>query len=427
MAAGFYGNRVLLPLVAYSWGASILVALVLFGEVSHAFVFSAWSVQAAALAWVAQRRSLSDLRHQAYALTLPVLAGLTYTMLDKPGTSWTAWAIFAAAYLAMGWIWRGTGLGRGRSLALNMAWQFVALGCATLLWTLLPGTLAAPAWGLLALVMMEAGVLSNFPELRRAGHVVAAAAFGRLFTSNFPALGRTGVFSHRLLTVTPFIPLFYYLWSRTRSRLYLWLPPILGLFLVRLEIGRAHSGAGAMLAGLLLLWCGLRYTIPDLRWQAYLLAAAAFVRAWSLSFSLTETPFRLAGSLLVVAGLLAGHRLAPREALSRFESWARPIYAVLGAALLAAVLYNQVSGPMLTVAWSIEGVALLVVGFMTAERVMRFCGLGFLLCCILKLFVSDLSSLQGLPRIASFIVLGVLLMAASWLYTRYREQLKRIL
>ncbi len=427
MAVGFYFNRSVMPTVLYSWGATILVVLILSVEVTQAFVFAAWAVLAAILTLAAHRWNARDLRFQSYALLLPVFCALLYTMFDKPGTSWTAWAIFTAAYVAMGWRWRALDAGWQRKIALTIAWQFVGLGGATLLWTLFPGTLAAPAWGLLALLMVEAGVLSDFPELRRAGHVVAGAAFGRLFMSNFPALGRTGIFSHRLLTVTPFIPLFYYLWSRSRARLYLWLPPILALFLVRLEVGRSISGAGTIVAGLLLLWFGLRYQISDLRWQAYLLAIAAFLRAWSLSFSLTETPWRLAAGLFVTAGLLAGHRLAPREALSRFERLARPAYAVLGAALLAGILYNQVSGPLLTVAWSIEGVALLVAGFVTAERVMRFSGLGFFLFCILKLFFYDLSSLQGLPRIASFIVLGVLLMAASWLYTRYREQLKRIL
>jgi hypothetical protein len=427
MALGFYFNRAVMSMVVYSWGATILVFLLIAGELSYGWIFAAWSVQAAILALAAARWPARDLRYQSYLLALPILAGLTYTMFERPKTSWIAWGIFALAYLAMGWLWRRLDAGRERAVALTVAWQFVGLGGATVLWILFPGTLTAPAWGLLALVMLEIGVLCEFRELRWAGHVVAAAGFGRLFMSNFPALGRTGVFSHRLLTVAPFIPLAYYLWSRTRVRLYLWAPPILALFLARLEIGRMHSGTGTMLAGLLLLGCGLRYQIVDLRWQAYLLAIAAFIRAWSLSFSLTETPLRLAAGLLVVAGLFAGHRLAPREALSKFERWARPAYAILGAALLAGILYNQVSGPLLTVAWSIEGVALLVLGFATAERVMRFSGLAFFLFCILKLFFYDLSSLQGLPRIASFIVLGVLLMAASWLYTRYREQLKRIL
>jgi hypothetical protein len=427
MAAGFYLNRVAMPMVVYSWGATVLVFLILAGEVSYPWLFAAWSVLAALLALFDSRWPSRDLRYQAYVLAIPIFGGVAYTMFDKPGTSWVAWGLFAVAYLVMGWLWRSLEAGRERSVVVNVAWQYVGMGSATLLWTLLPGTLAGPAWGLLALVMVEAGVLSNFPELRRAGHVIAGAAFGRLFMSNFPALGRTGIFSHRLLTVTPFIPLFYYLWSRTKARWYLWFPPVLALFLVRFEVHRMHSGTGTMVGGLLLLWFGLRYGIADLRWQAYLAAIGAFVRAWSLSFSLAETPLKLVAGLVVVAGLFAGHRLAPRESLTRIERWARPVYAVLGAALLAGILYNQVTGPMLTVAWSIEGVALLVAGFVTAERVMRFSGLGFFLFCILKLFLYDLSSLQGLPRIASFIVLGVLLMAASWLYTRYREQLQRIL
>ncbi|MBY0502922.1 MAG: DUF2339 domain-containing protein [Bryobacteraceae bacterium] len=427
MAAGFYINRFLLPLRVYSWAASILAAFVLASEVPHGFVFAAWAAEAAVLAFVAHRHDLRELRYQAYALTPGVVMAMSYTLFDQPHTSWTAWALFSAAYAYLGWRWRVLREGHERLAALSVSWQFVAFGGATLLWTLLPGTLAAPAWGLLALVMVEAGVLTEFPELRRAGHTAALAAFGRLFMSNFPALGYTGPFSHRLLTVAPFLPLYYYLWSRSRARFYLWLPPVLALFLMRMEIGRAHSGSGSIVASLLLLWWGLRLTIPDLRWQAYLLAVAAFLRAWSLSFSLAEAPFRLAAGLLVVAGLFLGHHLANRDPLAKFERWAKPIYAILGAALLAGILYSQVSGPMLTVAWSIEGVALLIAGFVTAERVMRFSGLGFFLFCILKLFFYDLASLQGLPRIASFIVLGVLLMAASWLYTRYREQLKRIL
>ncbi len=427
MGLVFYFDRVVSGLVPYGWGATVVLALVLAGELPEGWVFAGWSVLAALVALAGERLTWRDLRYQAYFLMGPILAALAYTMFERPHTSWMAWALFSVCFVAVGWGWRQMEAGLQRRLVLTVAWQYVALGGTTLLWRVLPGTLAAPAWGLLALALLEAGVLVDFPELRWAGHSVAIASFGRLLMSNLPALSRTGPFSHRLLTVAPFIPLFYYLWWRSRLRLYLWLPPVLAVLLVRLEIGRAQSGAGTMMAGLLVLWFGLRSSIPDLRWQAYLMAVAAFLRAWSVSFSLADSTLRVATSLLVMAGLFAGHRLAPREALTRWERWARPAYAVLGAALLAAILYNQVSGPMLTVAWSIEGVALLVGGFITAERVMRFSGLGFFLFCIGKLFLYDLSSLQGLARIASFIVLGALLMAASWLYTRYREQLKRIL
>jgi len=47
--------------------------------------------------------------------------------------------------------------------------------------------------------------------------------------------------------------------------------------------------------------------------------------------------------------------------------------------------------------------------------------------CTGKLFFWDLRNLDTLPRIVSFIVLGLLLVAVSWIYTRFRDQVQRIL
>ena len=82
---------------------------------------------------------------------------------------------------------------------------------------------------------------------------------------------------------------------------------------------------------------------------------------------------------------------------------------------------------MLTIAWGLEGVALLGAGFPLRERVLRLTGLAMLTGCILKLFAWDLRNLDTLPRILSFIVLGALLVGVSWIYTRFRESLQRYL
>jgi uncharacterized membrane protein len=74
-----------------------------------------------------------------------------------------------------------------------------------------------------------------------------------------------------------------------------------------------------------------------------------------------------------------------------------------------------------------EGVALLASGFPLRDRVLRLSGLALLLACILKLFVWDLRHLETLPRILSFLVLGLLLVAVSWIYTRFRERVQRYL
>ena len=56
---------------------------------------------------------------------------------------------------------------------------------------------------------------------------------------------------------------------------------------------------------------------------------------------------------------------------------------------------------------------------------LRLGGLALLLFCILKLFLYDLSFLETVPRICSFMVLGVILVGVSWIYTRFRERVQK--
>src|SRR5262249_30515088 len=116
-------------------------------------------------------------------------------------------------------------------------------------------------------------------------------------------------------------------------------------------------------------------------------------------------------------------------ALVRLERGSIPrlYYSLLAAGLTAALIYHEVSGSVMTIAWSIEGVALLAAGFPLRDRVLRLSGLAILVGCIGKLFLWDLRNLDTLPRIVSFIVLGGLLVGVSWVYTRFREQVQRYL
>ena len=100
---------------------------------------------------------------------------------------------------------------------------------------------------------------------------------------------------------------------------------------------------------------------------------------------------------------------------------------VVATALMGAVLYNAVSGSVLTVAWGLEGLVLLSAGFALRDRIFRLQGLGMVLGCTLKLFLRDLRNLETPFRILSFIVLGLILLGVSWIYSRFREQVRRIL
>jgi uncharacterized membrane protein len=101
--------------------------------------------------------------------------------------------------------------------------------------------------------------------------------------------------------------------------------------------------------------------------------------------------------------------------------------SLLATTLLGALIYHEVTGSVLTVAWGVEAVVLLAAGFALRDRVLRLSGLALFLICTLKLFFWDLRNLETLPRIVSFIVLGLLLVTVSWVYTRFRDQVQRFL
>lgn len=187
------------------------------------------------------------------------------------------------------------------------------------------------------------------------------------------------------------------------------------VLLGRMLPSREIAPAWAVLA-LALLFAGRSWNLVPMRWQSHAVAALAFLWWWFV----TAPNSAWTGAPIIVcfyAAMLLVNR-ASRERL---------YYALLATVLTTLLLYYNISGSMLTVAWGIQGVALLAAGFPLRDRVLRLSGLTLLLSCILKLFVWDLRHLDTLPRIFSFIVLGLLLLGVSWVYTRYRERVSRYL
>lgn len=313
-------------------------------------------------------------------------------------------------------------------------------------WALLPAVAIGPAWAVISLLLVECGLALDVPSLRLQGHIAAAFSVGRLFFANFIGLGRLGFVSHRILTVVPVVCSEYYQWSRhstVRQRLQSWELPVariylygaagLAVVLMRFELGRVLTVTGWAAFALGLVVLGHRWNNQDLRWQSYGLAALVFWRSWTTNFYAPDSFAGVSGRVLtgafVIACFYAAQLLTPRKAASprSVERYARLFFSVMATVLLAALLFYEVSGSMLTVAWGLEGVALLVAGFPLSDRVLRISGLTLFLVCVLKLFVWDLRHLETLYRILSFIVLGFMLVSVSWIYTRFREQLQRYL
>ncbi|MBZ0095613.1 MAG: DUF2339 domain-containing protein [Sulfuricella sp.] len=455
--------RLLVPEKIYSFAATGVLLVVLAAELQQEYLGIGCLILAVPLFELGLHRRFAELRFQAYGvgtLALAFLAGISIlgAGASTAGSPWLTLGL--ATILTYATAVRAFRLAPERlpeDERLVVRDLSLAAGTtllAALLWRVLPAQLVAAGWGIEALLLIEVGFLLPLRYLRMLGNLVLALAFGRLFMANFTLTGETAGVSHRILTVMPFIFLFHFLsgrlrvgagrmaWENGLGRLYFYAPALLAAVLIRFEFGRTLAVVGWAILGLALLYFGLRQNSRDLRWQSYVLAAATFFRCWATNFTIPESlaglSIRLFTGAVVIASLYAAQFISPRhpeevqlagQGLKRWLGWidlnARSVFAVLASVLLAALLYYEVSARFLTIAWALEGVILLAVGFPARERILRLSGLVLLLACIVKVFAYDLRELETLFRILSFIVLGLLLLGVSLIYTRYKDQLRR--
>jgi uncharacterized membrane protein len=73
---------------------------------------------------------------------------------------------------------------------------------------------------------------------------------------------------------------------------------------------------------------------------------------------------------------------------------------------------------MLSVTWALYGTALVVIGLARSYAPIRYFAIGVLALTIAKVFFLDMAELDRIYRVGSIIVLGVLLLITSYLYSR---------
>jgi uncharacterized membrane protein len=70
-------------------------------------------------------------------------------------------------------------------------------------------------------------------------------------------------------------------------------------------------------------------------------------------------------------------------------------------------------------AWLVYAGALLALGFIRRQALLRYAGLAMLLIVSLKVFLVDMGDLTGLYRVASFLGLGLVLIGIGYIYQRF--------
>jgi uncharacterized membrane protein len=137
-------------------------------------------------------------------------------------------------------------------------------------------------------------------------------------------------------------------------------------------------------------------------------------------------------AFVLAALLYSAHRLrTARPVLGPWQShvttWLYGTFAVLLFVVLTLEVsaYFYVRAPQarfaaMSVVWTLYSIALMLLGFRYQQARVRVVSLGLFGVTILKVFLADMARVSTPFRIVSFVVLGLMLIGASYLYYRYR-------
>jgi uncharacterized membrane protein len=150
----------------------------------------------------------------------------------------------------------------------------------------------------------------------------------------------------------------------------------------------------------------------------------------ALAYGLDSVPQAVVAIVLVIAAIALIQRMLPAELQAKTAGAAGAVAAGLGL-YLASLLVVDVAGAQphdatqtsqlaLSAFWALLGFGSLVVGLVRDLKPLRLAGLGLLTLAVAKVFIVDLAQLESIWRVASFLALGLLLLAGAFAYQRIR-------
>ncbi|MCW5964282.1 MAG: DUF2339 domain-containing protein [Bryobacterales bacterium] len=466
-AAVFYVNRALFPRRAYYSVVATLILLVTLAEaLPPLWLGVGYLIATLGLLEAARRtRTLSSLL-EAWGVLAVAMMACAATWLEHEMQTSLPWQPVAASagffYLTAWQLWRArravlAGDSSAETAAIiDQGTVLVAGICAALaLYILVPDIWICAAWMALAFVWSEMGRRFAQPVWPVKAMLLSAIGVAVLLAVSREIMSLP--WQEPLFWLVHLLPagtLFAMWWRLGGQKEHSvafplvtwmgWLPSALGVVVLAELASNLVNGVWVgllwLLLGLLISAAGLILRKKELRLEAYVLSfLGACVSAILLSESTGDwfTGFhQLIGGSLGVVGLLALFMVTLRlrvlaredpEAVWQWERLVPTAFALATGAYAVRVMFLVVEGRLLTMALGFEAIALLALGVFANLRPLRLGALGLLLFAVAKLFVYDLSSLVMPYRIASFFVLGALLLGVSWAYSRFGERIRRLL
>ena len=327
------------------------------------------------------------------------------------------------------------------------------------MWSELRPIYVAVGLGVFGLGLFEIGRWSRQKQLRLQAYALLSSSFVRIFLVNPTAANLPGeLVSPSIYPVVPLALIYFYVWRRLSSQVesdfYGW--PIRNLL--------AYFGTGSIVA---LLYYQIEPEWNIATWALVVIALIIAALVLDEEVFLEQTALLTAGiaarglahnifgssyfgeggwrgkfsapaltAALLLAALPVAFRVRakfagrPRGSFVSYWLAARRPEQFLFFAPLALVVFTiavKMNPGMVTLSWGVVSVAVILLGLFVSERSYRLTGLFLLLLCVGKIVFRDAWRLNERDRYITFIVLGAALTLVSTLYSKYRDQVSRLL
>lgn len=426
---------------------------------SDTWMATGWVACAFVLAWLSQTLDDGDLATQAVGLAVVGTAqALSVNMQSDVAWGVTSLRVATVGPIvgllyAVAHVFRRRAVGEV-VLGTVFTWA-AAFTLGLLAWHELLPINVAVAWVIFGIVLLEIGIALNWRQARWQSYVALTSGFARIFFVNLNAAGQAGAMSPRIYTVLPLAAAFFYAHVRLSggrnndedfavpAGAAAWFGTIAVVALVFFElpsdwVAPAWSVLGSALA--VVAWASHEEVFVD---QAVLLGGAAAFRAVAFNLmtlpSVSTTPWHgragtvwgtvlgLAATFLVARRLRSDLSGPPEGVVGHLRAHPDRTLFFITVALVTVALGMVMRSGMITVSWGVEGLLVFVLALWAEERSFRLTALSLLLLCVAKIGLVDFWALGLRDKWITLVILGAALMLVSFLYSRYREALRRYL
>jgi Predicted membrane protein (DUF2339) len=447
----------------HTFAATALLAFLAWHEAPNAWLAVIWAVFALVLALVDRRFELEDLRWQAHALAALTMAR-SVTVNLYVTDHWHGMSVrllslasVAVIFYAMSRLIRMPEQFREREFHHIYSWAASAL-VSLLLWYELESLSIAVGWAVFGLVLFEYGLWRKVRQFRFQAYVALAASFGRIFFANLTA-GNPGEFwGPRTYTVLPITLILFFVYfqldeqSARDDRGF------------HFDMLLAYLGTGTVVAllyfqfaneWLVTAWAAVVFILlgvavwldrPLFLIQSLLLAVGVCTRgvmhnlfgaSYFTGGDWTGRYFVLSSAIAILLACLPfAFQWRDRYRAKFSDNWfgalmRHPEQFMFFApvALLTLMLAIKMRAGMVTVAWGVEALSIMIFAFVIKERSFRLTGFLLLIASFGKILLLDMWSgaWTWRDRYITFVIVGVAMVSASFLYNKYSEKIRQFL